>query len=97
MSAYLLTQSAEEDLQNIARFTFTQWGRKQSAKYADTMEKHFQKIAEGKVSSRSFSDKHPEVKVTLCKYHYIFYTQETEQQPPCIIAVLNERMDITTV
>lgn len=90
---YQLTQQAEEDLKQIARYTVKQWGKKQSLKYADLLEACFLEIVHRSALSRSFSENYPQVKFTRCEHHYVFY-MDFENRPPCIIAVLHEAMDI---
>jgi toxin ParE1/3/4 len=47
MLPYQLTAPAEDDLREIARYTFAQWGEKQSLHYAGLLEKRFRDIAAG--------------------------------------------------
>ena len=93
MRSYELTLRPEEDLKEIARYTLTQWGSKQSLHYAGLLEKRFHEIATRAAYSRSFSERYPQVRVNRCEHHYIFYIHP-EEKPPCIIAVLHERMDM---
>ena len=95
MLPYEITSPAEEDLKDIARYTLTQWGKKQSLHYAGLLEKCFRGIAERTVHSRSFSERYPQIRVRKCEHHYIFYVHP-EKKPPCIIEVLYERMDMLT-
>jgi plasmid stabilization system protein ParE len=84
--------SAEDDIKDIARYTLKQWGKKQSLQYAALLEESFLDIVGGTSLSRAFSEHYPQIQVTRCEHHYIFYTH-LEGQRPCIIAVLHERMD----
>ncbi|MGR8981713.1 MAG: type II toxin-antitoxin system RelE/ParE family toxin [Gammaproteobacteria bacterium] len=93
MLLYELIPSAEEDLKDIARYTLKQWGTAQSLHYAGLLEKHFREIAARTAHSRTFSQRYPQVKVSRCEHHYIFYIHANEK-PPRIIAVLHERMDM---
>jgi plasmid stabilization system protein ParE len=93
MVPYELTPSAEADLREIARYTLRQWGGRQQRRYARLLEACFRGIAEGRVQSRNFSPRYPQVRVTRCQHHYVFYIHP-EGQRPLIIAVLHERMDI---
>ena len=93
MLSYRLTLLAEEDIKGIARYTLKQWGQKQSRHYASILGDHFQSISLGSVSSRSFSKRFPQVKVSHCEHHYVFYVHPDKKQP-VIIAVLHERMDV---
>jgi toxin ParE1/3/4 len=93
MLLYELTSAAQEDLKEIARYTLTEWGEKQSIHYAELLEARFCEIADRTAHYRQFSRRYPQVFVSRCEHHYIFYIHPDEK-PPCIIAVLHERMDM---
>ncbi len=95
MRPYVLTQLAANDLKDIARYTLGQWGKKQSLQYANLLETRFQEIADSTAISRSFSNLYPQIRVTHCEHHYIFYVHD-EGEHPCILAVLHERMDLVS-
>ncbi|TSA40348.1 MAG: type II toxin-antitoxin system RelE/ParE family toxin [Methylococcaceae bacterium] len=92
MQPYELTPSAEDDLKDIARYTLKQWDKKQSIQYAGLLEARFLEITTRSALSRTFSERYPQLQVTRCEHHYIFYIHP-EGKRPCIIAVLHERMD----
>jgi plasmid stabilization system protein ParE len=92
MTAYDLTPEAEEDLKDIIRYTIRQWGTEQGQRYANLLSSGLNRIAENKAVSRTFSQKYPELRVTRCEHHYIFYLPRSPR--PLIIAVLYERMDL---
>jgi len=92
MQPYVLTPSAEDDLKEIARYTLKKWGKKQSLQYASLLETRLLEIADRTSFSRSFSEIYPQIQVTRCEHHYIFYIHP-EGKRPCIIAILHERMD----
>ncbi len=95
MNAYDLTIEAETDLKSILLYTIEQWGVEQAQHYADLLEAGFCKISTQKATSRTFSKVYPQVRVTKCEHHYIFYlSQQTESSRPLILAVLHERMDL---
>lgn len=93
MPAYELTAAAEEDLKNIALYTLKEWGEKQFLRYAELLEKHMEAIAAKSAHSRTFSQRYPEVRVSRCEHHYIFYLHP-QGKPPRIIAVLHEKMNL---
>jgi toxin ParE1/3/4 len=93
MLPYDLTRSAENDLEEIARYTIERWGSKKAKQYAAAFDACFIKLAEGDVVARVFSETLPHVHVTRCGQHYVFFLR-TAQRRPCIIAVLHERMEI---
>ena len=94
MLPYRLTQLAEEDMKDIARYTLKKWGKDQSMCYAGKLERCFRGIAAETVHSRSFSERYPQVKVCHCEHHYVFYICLPGDNQPVIIAVLHERMDM---
>lgn len=91
MLLYELTALAEEDLKEIARYTLTEWGEKQALHYAELLEKRFCEIAARTAYARPFSNRYPQVLVSRCGHHYIFYIHR-EKNSPRIIAILHERM-----
>lgn len=93
MSPYVLTRAAQSDLQEIARYTLKQWGNAQSLRYAALLEQCFTEIAARSRISRSVLERYPTLRVSRCEHHYVFYLQP-ENQPPRIIAVLHEKMDM---
>jgi toxin ParE1/3/4 len=93
MLPYELTPAAEADLREIARYTLRQWGVRQQRRYARQLETCFRGIAEGRLRARDFSERYPQVRVTRCQHHYVFYLHP-EGQKPRIFAVLHERMDL---
>ncbi len=93
MLPYELTPAAEADLRDIVRYTLRQWGERQARRYACLLEAGFRTIAAGHTVSRTFSKRYPQVQVTRCEHHYVFYLHQ-EGQKPRILAVLHENMDL---
>jgi len=93
MLPYELTTPAQDDLKDIARYTLTEWGETQSIHYAELLETRFYEISARTAYARTFSKRYPEVLVSRCEHHYIFYIHQ-EGRLPCIIAILHERMDM---
>lgn len=85
MRPYVLTQLAANDLKEIARYMLNQWGKKQPLRYANLLEKRFQEIADKTAISRSFTSLYPQIRVTHCEYHTIFYVHD-ENERPCRVA-----------
>jgi len=92
MQAYQLTSSAQEDLKEIARYTQVNWGEKQSLHYASLLESKFNQIVSKSTYPRTFSERYPQIQVSRCEHHYIFFIYP-DNNPVLIIAVLHERMD----
>ena len=92
MLPYELTPDAEADLEETAEYTLREWGAAPQELYAERLEAEFHRISDGTALSRRFSEQYPQVYVTRCEHHYIFYLHP-EGTKPRIIAVLHERMD----
>jgi len=95
MQHYEITLAAEADLREIAQYTIQQWGEEQAMQYASALTRTFQSIANSEVTSRTFSERLPQMRVTRCEHHYVFYFHNKEKIP-CILAVLHKRMDMLT-
>lgn len=93
MLPYELAPAAEADLREIARYTLWQWGKRQARRYLRLLEAGLRKIAEGRAVFRTFSARYPQVRVSRCQHHYVFYLHP-EGQKPRILAVLHENMDL---
>jgi toxin ParE1/3/4 len=93
MVPYELTPDAERDLREIARYTLRQWGVRQQRRYASALEARFRAIAQRCIVPRPFSPAYPDVFVSHCEHHYIFYLHP-EGQKPRILAVFHENMDL---
>ena len=92
-TAYDITPAARQDIRGIWIYTAKQWGERQADRYTGRLEMCFQGLAEGRTRSRSFSERVPQVRVTRCQHHYIFYVQP-EGRKPLVIALLHERMNM---
>jgi toxin ParE1/3/4 len=95
MRAYELTLAADADLQAIARYTVAKWGPKQAQRYATRFETHFARLGTKSTRDRTFLEHRPEIFVSRCKHHYVFHLAR-DGQPPLILAVLHENMDLMT-
>ena len=93
MPLYDITPAAQNDLREIARYTEKHWGHAQAMIYGAALDACFDQIVAGTAFSRAFSERFPSVCVTHCEHHYVFFLHP-EHQPPTIIAVLHERMDM---
>ena len=91
--SYILTPQAENDLEDIARHTLSNWGTDQFYRYRDSLKHTFENIGNGAVVGREFSSKYSGLKVTRCQQHYVFYLDEGT---PTIIGIIHERMDVVS-
>jgi toxin ParE1/3/4 len=90
---YQLTEDADDDLLGIARYTIKKWGIEQARRYEAALESRFAAIGRGTIQGRIFLKRRPEIRVTHCEHHYIFYVQR-DKRCPLILAVLHEKMDL---
>ena len=93
MRLYDLSQDAENDLREILRYTLKEWGREQVERYRQTLVQKLDSIARAETPARQFSENIPDVFVTKCEHHYIFYTIHNRSRP-LIVALFHERQDI---
>jgi len=96
MAKYLLSPQADEDLESIIRYTLETWGDKQTEKYVDQLEACLDAIGRGEAIPRRFSRRFTDLCVLRCQRHFIFYLKEESVQPPMIIALLHEKMDLVS-
>lgn len=89
MQNYKLTLAAEADLREIAQYTDQQWGEQQAIQYASALTHSFQSIANGDVVSRSFSERFPQVRVTRCEHHYVFYLHNPEKPRALLLCYIS--------
>lgn len=90
-----MTPDAERDLREIAHYTLRQWGARQQRRYAELLAAGFEAIAARRVLPRRLFPDWPDVLVSRCAYHYVFYVHP-EGEPPRIFAVFHEQMDLLT-
>ena len=93
MALYELSQDAEKDLQEVARYTLHKWGVELFNRYREGLKEAFTDISSEKVAKRTFSKNFPDLFVTKYRYHYIFYIAMNRKKP-IIIGVIHEKRDI---
>lgn len=91
MKNCLFTLEAEQDLKEIADYTFEKWGLTQAIKYSEALDMCFEKIAKKNITAKKFSLNYSNLFYVLCEKHYIFYL---EGNPCVVIAILHQSMDI---
>ena len=79
MPDYHLTPEADDDLIEIARYTLKTWGEEQAEHYENKLRSVFEAIACGKAHSREVKKHRPELRVSRCEHHYIFYRLRKNQ------------------
>ena len=95
MQPYALTEDAEQDLREVARYTLNRWGKELLRQYRNGLKETFKAIAANDVPKRAFSETYPDLLVTKYRYHYIFYLVD-DLPKPVIVGVIHERRDIVS-
>ena len=90
MAAYELSEDAEQDLRDVARYTLRKWGKNALQQYRAGLKRTFETLTEP-YPKHPFPDTFPDVCVAKYRYHYIFYLQD---DIPIIIGVIQERRDV---
>jgi toxin ParE1/3/4 len=93
MPNYEISFLADEDLENIARYTIRTWDIEQAEKYMALLDKHFEELGTDKVRTRVFIKHRKELKVSRCQKHVVFHLGRIDSVP-LILAVLHESMDL---
>jgi toxin ParE1/3/4 len=93
MALYELTPDSDADLEEIARYTILEWGSQQASLYLDKLHNHFGSIASKNIIPKTFSKQFPQLLVTRCEHHYVFYLHPKKTKP-VILAILHEKMDM---
>ena len=90
---YELSLDADQDLQDVARYTLNNWGTSFLLKYRNGLKAKFKAIAGNSIIKKTFSNQFPELYVTKYRYHFIFYLHKIDQKP-LIIGVIHEQWDL---
>ncbi|SHK29382.1 Plasmid stabilization system protein ParE [Rubritalea squalenifaciens DSM 18772] len=93
MSSFELTYLADQDLEGIALYTLERWDEDQADKYLSAFDTHFEEIAEGYLHTRSFFKHRDDVRFSKCQKHVVFHLVR-EDEPPLILAVFHESMEL---
>ena len=89
-----LTAEAIKDLSDIASYTAETWGYEQAFRYAELLNERFKEIAKKRIFSKVPFSNYPNVYVSRCEHHYIFFIRPQKSVKPVILAVLHERMNL---
>ncbi len=92
---YVLAPDAVQDLEAIFDYTIDRWGVEQAHRYKNKLSDHFRELGKGTTRSRIFLESMPNLQVSRCERHFVFYL-EKEDEPPLILAVLHERMNMVS-
>jgi len=93
MAEYEISPGAERDLLEIAIYTITVWGPAQAERYQAALQRRFSELGQRGMQARAFLEHRPELLVTRCEHHFIFFLMR-EVDVPLVLAVLHENMDL---
>jgi plasmid stabilization system protein ParE len=93
MSHFEISYLADQDLENIAKYTIESWDIEQAEKYLASLDQHFEKIHDEKIMIKNVFKHRNDLKVSRCKHHVIFHLNR-QNEVPLILAVFHERMDL---
>jgi len=94
MADYLLSEAAQQDIISIRDYTMDTWGKEQTSKYLDQLEKRFEWLA----NQPALGKKRNEVKEGYLSFpegrHVIFY--RVDKRGIEVIGVIHQSEDIDT-
>ena len=93
---YILSNEAENDLENIWLYTFKTWSIEQADNYLNLIVNQIQYITENPLSGKDYGKIRKGYFRSKVKSHYIFYKIDSRNKIIQVIRVLHERMDIET-
>lgn len=93
---YIISNEAENDLENIWLYTFQTWSVNQADGYLNSIVEHIQYIANNPNSGKDYGKIRKGYFRSKIKSHYIFYKIDKRNKVVKIIRILHERMDIET-
>jgi toxin ParE1/3/4 len=95
MPSYRKTRRADEDLQEIYRYTRRTWGRAQAERYIRGLEQRFTALADNPLTGISREDLRPAgLRSVVHGSHVVFY--QPQPYGVLIVRVLRGRQDVRT-
>jgi toxin ParE1/3/4 len=93
MPSYQKTRRADQDLQEIYRFTRRTWGRAQAERYLHGLEQRFTALADNPLIGIAREDLRPEgLRSVVHGSHVVFY--QPQSYGVLIVRVLHGRQDV---
>lgn len=89
---FSLSQKARQDLSEIWNYTAERWSEHQADKYFDSIINACQKIGQGTMPARSFSDILPDLLGIRVGRHLIFFKTSSSGSVE-VLRILHESMD----
>jgi plasmid stabilization system protein ParE len=91
----MLTEAADADIREIARYTHQKWGEAQARMYLDTLERCTERLVAGDAPFKDLSSLIPSLRMSRCEHHYIVCLPR-DDGPALIVALVHERMDLVS-
>lgn len=91
---YILSNEAENDLENIWLYTFQTWSVNQADDYLNLIVEQIQQIANNPNSGMDYGKIRKGYFRSKIKSHYIFYKIDKRNKVVKVIRILHERMDV---
>jgi len=93
---YILSNEAENDLENIWLYTFQTWSVNQADDYLNLIVEQIQRIANNPNSGMDYGKIRKGYFRSKIKSHYIFYKIDKRNKVVKVIRILHERMDVAS-
>ena len=91
---YIISQQANQDLENIWLYTFENWSVEQADRYSELIMDEIEYISINPDSGIDFTSIRKGYFRTRIKSHFIFYRINKKNNVVEIIRILHQRMDI---
>lgn len=92
MTAYRLTNQAQEDFEKIGLYTLNYWGENQAILYLTKLDEVFSALATAPVLGKDRNDLRPGLLSCPCNQHVIFFRRDAQGNVD-ILRILHRRMD----
>jgi toxin ParE1/3/4 len=89
----VLSADAQRDLEGIRKYTERNWGIEQARQYRAQLRACAARLVAKPGAGKDLAAVMPGLRAIRCQHHYIFCAF-SPADPPLIIAILHERMDL---
>jgi len=91
---FIISQEANQDIENIWLYTFENWSAEQADRYFDLIINEIEYLTEHPKSGKDYNQIRRGYFCTRIKSHFIFYKINLKKNQIEVIRVLHQRMDI---
>ena len=95
MKRVVYTPEADDDLEDIWRYTLREWGLDQALAYDDELIGRIKGLAAGRTASRGAEEVGPGLRRALAGQHVVFFREDAGTVT--VVRVLHQRMDVGRV